>query len=258
MPPRPQTSVLDRALRSRALVWTLSAGVPAAVFAAPTLAHAGGSCATAADVSSDIWNETPPLVKNAIANTGPFGASAIKAIKMIDEGIKIWNKLSGNKSWAKIGPRRLDFGEWNTGTLIGPTERMFLSGIPAVNPVKVDFHKLDHEGKVKVVICKKPQKGKAKAVKTFTVEAGAKNGKVKSVIIDDAKGHVISVVLHGKSVAKKLKYKVRAKMIYDQKELDAEHKGEVYTAPRTAGDDGKTVSAPRTQGNNNTVSAPRG
>jgi hypothetical protein len=179
------------------------------------VAHAADSCSTVADVSSKVWNETPGVVKNAIASAGPFGASAMKAAKLIDEGIKIWNKLANDKSWAKVGPRRMDFDEWNTGTLIGPTERMFISGIPAVNPVKIDFHKLDHDGKVHVVVCRVPEKGKPTAIKSFTIKAGAPKGKVKSFTIDDAKGDVITVVLHGKSVAKKLKYKVRAKFVYE-------------------------------------------
>ena len=221
-----------RSPSSRFVRWILGAGLAAGVWLAPLAASASeGSCATVADVSSKVWDETPPLVKNALATSGPFGASAIKAIKMIDKGIQIWNKLSGDESWSKIGPRRLDFDEWSTGTLIGPTERMFLSGIPAVNPVRVDFHKLDFGGKVTVVICRVPEKGKPTPVKTFTVAPDAPPGKIKSVTIDNAKGKIISVVLHGKSVGKKLKYKVRAKMLYDQKELD-ESSGTTVSAAR--------------------------
>lgn len=200
---------------ARTATWTLGALLFALT---PSIAHAGDSCSTVADVSSKVWNETPGIVKNAIASAGPFGASAMKAAKLIDEGVKIWNKLANDKSWAKIGPRRMDFDEWNTGTLIGPTERMFISGIPALNPVKIDFHKLDYDGKVDVVVCRVPEKGKPKAIKSFTVGAGAANGKVKSFTIDDAKGDIITVVLHGKSVAKKLKYKVRAKFVYEEED----------------------------------------
>ncbi len=110
----------------------------------------------------------------------------------------------------------MDFEAWNKGTLFGSTERMFISGIPAVNPVEVDFHKLDHAGKVKVVVCKVPEKGKPVAVKSFTVDPDAKKGKIKTVRIDDAKGNIITVVLHGKSFSNKLQYKVRARMIHPE------------------------------------------
>jgi hypothetical protein len=180
----------------------------------PSTAHAKDSCTTVANTSAKVWNNTPKVVKDAIASSGPYGATAIKAIKLIAEGVKIWNKLANDDSWAKIGPRRMDFDAWHTGTLIGPTERMFISGIPAVNPIEIDFHKLDHAGKVHVVVCRIPEKGKAKVIKSFDVKAGAKKGLVKSITVDDAKGDIISVVLHGKSVAKKLEYKVRAKMVY--------------------------------------------
>lgn len=212
-------------------------------FARP--AHAGDSCTTAANVSSKVWQETPPAVKTAIASAGPWGATAMKTLKFLDDGIKIWNKIAGD-SWAKVGKRRLDFDGWSKGTLIGSTERMFVSPIPAVNPVKIDFHKTDHGGKVKVVICKIPKKGKPKVVKSFFVEPDATPGLIKSVQIDDAKGHVISVVLHGKSFSNKLGYKFRAKMIYED---DPEAKtvkaprgsGTTYTSEREDG----SVSAPR-------------
>ncbi len=198
---------------------------------APTDARAADSCKTAADVGSKVWKNTPGIVKTAIAKSGPFGASAIEALKLIDEGIKIWNKIAGD-GWGKIGRRRLDFETWEKGTLVGPTERMFVSGIPAVNPVVVDFHKLDHAGKVKVVVCKVPEKGKAVAVKSFEVDPDAPKGKVKTVRIDDAKGHVISVVLHGKSVAKKLQYKVRARMIHPEDDDADTVAGHRHTASR--------------------------
>jgi hypothetical protein len=200
---------------------------------------AADSCTTVANTSSKVWNKTPGVVKQAIAATGPFGATAIKAVKLIEEGVKIWNKLAKDDSWAKIGPRRLDFDKWHDGTLIGPTERMFISGIPAVNPVQIDFHKLDHDGEVKVVVCKVPEKGKAEVLKSFTVEPKAKKGEIKSFRVDDAKGKIITVVLHGKSVAKKLEYKVRVKMIYEEEEKKDE--GTKVSAPRG----GTKVSAPR-------------
>jgi hypothetical protein len=208
------------------------------------------SCATVADVGSKVWKHAGPVVKNAVSSAGPWGATAAKAIQFIEKGIKIWNDIAGDQSWAKIGPRRMDFGSWNTGTLIGPTERMFVSAIPAVNPVTVDFHKLDHDGKVKVVVCKIPEKGGPKVVKSFTVDNKTKVGKVKSIDIDDAKGNIITVVLHGKSVAKKLQYKVRTKMNYDDSRVQDE--GTTRTAKR---EDPNTKTAPRT--NDSTKTAPR-
>ncbi|MEM6994440.1 MAG: hypothetical protein AAF721_28250 [Myxococcota bacterium] len=229
----------------RLLSFAAALAVPVAVAAAPSVAHAGDSCKTVADVSSKVWKATPPSVKTAIASTGPFGATAIKALKFMDEGIKIWNKLTKDSSW-KIGPIGYSFGEWKQGRLIGSTERMFVSRIPAVNPVEVAFHKLGNDGKVKVVICQVPEHGPAKAVKSFTVQPGAKKGLIKKVTLNKAKGNIITVVLHGKSVTKSLQYKVRAKMLFEEDEPS----GTTVTAPR---DDG-SVSAPRSNGS---VSAPR-
>ncbi len=218
--------------------------------AAPRIAMAGtdGSCQTAANLGSKVWNETPDMVKNAVSSSGPFGATAMNAAKLIDKGIKIWNALAKDKSWAKIGPRRMDFGEWNQGHLLGFTERMFISGIPSPNPVKFDFHKTGHDGEVKVVVCKVPKQGPAKVVKSFTVPADSPEGKVKSFTIDNAKGHVITVVLHGKSLSRSLSYKLRAKLVFEDDE--PEH---VVSGPR--GSNGTTVSGTRTEPNTHT--APR-
>jgi hypothetical protein len=189
--------------------------IAAAVSFAPA-ASAADSCTTAANTGSKVWKHAGPVVKSSLSSTGPFGATAAQAAGFIEKGVKLWNKIAGDSTWAKIGPRRMDFGGWNTGTLVGGTERLFLSGIPAVNPTTVDVHKLDHDGQVRVVVCRIPEKGKAKLVKAFTIDKKTKKGLVKSIKIDSAKGHVISVAFHGKSVAKKLKYKVRAKMDYSR------------------------------------------
>ena len=227
----------------RLFALALGLSAPAALCLAPQTAQAGDSCKTAADVSSKVWNETPKVVKDAIAASGPYGSTAMKAAKLIEEGIKIWNKIAGDDSWAKIGRRRLDFNAWHEGKLIGSTERLFVSGIPAVNPVQLDFHKLDNDGEVRVVVCKIPKKGtgKAKLVKAFTVKAGAKKGLIKSVKIDDAKGKVITVALHGKSFSKSLKYKVRGKWLYEEEE---EGKTTYKAPPGTRQPDHKVKAPP--------------
>lgn len=187
-----------------------------AVLAGSTAARADddGSCTTAADVGSKVWSKAGPMVKGALATSGPFGATVAEVAGFVEKGVKLWNEIAGDTTWAKIGPRRLDFDQWDTGTLIGPTERLFVSSFPATNPVTVDIHKLDNDGEVKVVVCKVPEKGKAVHVRSFTIDKDTKVGLVKSIDVDGAKGHLITIALHGKSVAKSLQYKVRAKMSY--------------------------------------------
>ncbi len=236
-------------LKSHAVASSLLA---VALMAATPNVHADtdGSCTTAADVGSKVWKHAGPTVKTALKGAGPFGATAATAASFIEKGIKLWNKIAGDQTWAKIGPRRMDFGKWNDGTLIGKTERLFLSAIPAVNPVVVDFERLDMKGEAKVVICKVPEKGKAMVVKSFTTTEKSKN---KTVKIDDAKGYVIAVALHGKLAVKSVKYRVRAKMTYDDKQVKApEH---VVTGDRTPDDNTKTGK--RTPSKDNTKAAPR-
>jgi hypothetical protein len=171
-----------------------------------------GSCTTAANTGAKVWNKAGPLVKKALATTGPTGATIAQVATFVEQGIKLWNEIVGDDTWAKIGPRRLDFDKaFDEGTLIGPTERLFLTGVPATNPVTVDFNKVEFDGEVSVTVCKVPERGPAVRVATFTVDRTTRTGNVRSIDIADAKGNVIAVALHGKSLANKLKYKVRAK-----------------------------------------------
>ncbi|MEZ4220624.1 MAG: hypothetical protein R3B13_06800 [Polyangiaceae bacterium] len=173
------------------------------------------SCQTVANTTAKVWKNTPAAVKQAIAKSGPYGATAIAAIKLIATGVKIWNMLAKDDSWARIGPRRMDFDAWQDGTLVGISERMFISGIPAVNPVEIEFKKLDRNGKAKVVVCEVPENGKARPVTSFVIDKEDKDGETRTVKIDGAKGKIITVVLHGKNATKSLKYKLRARMIYE-------------------------------------------
>lgn len=196
-------------MHRRTLGWALA--VTLVLGASP--AHADeGSCATAASTGAKVWDKAGPLVKKALTTSGPVGATAAQVATWVERGIQLWNLIVADDSWAKIGPRRLDFEKsFDEGTLIGPTERLFLTGIPATNPSTVDFNKVDFDGEVSVTVCKIPEKGAPIHVSTFTVDKDTKVGPVRSIDIPNAKGFVIAVALHGKSLAKKLKYKVRVK-----------------------------------------------
>jgi hypothetical protein len=185
-----------------------------AVPSASARAEDAGGCTTAADVGSKVWKKSGPMVKAALNSAGGFGATAAQVAGFVEKGIKLWNEIAGDTTWAKIGPRRLDYDQWDTGTIIGSTERLFVTSFPATNPVTVDIHKLDNDGEVKFVVCKVPEQGKAVEIKTFTVDKDTDVGLVKSIDVPGARGHVITIALHGKSVAKSLQYKVRAKMSY--------------------------------------------
>ena len=171
-----------------------------------------GSCASAAQVTSDVWKYGGPIVTEALKAAGPAGVTVSEALKAAAKGVKAWNKLVGKKSWATIGPRQLSFGKWQKGRVVGTTERVFISPIPALRPVTVEFHKLEGKGEVRVVVCTKSKGKKAKRVKAFKVGAKTAKGKVQAIKIKNAKEQVIKVVIHGKKMLKSIRYKVRAKM----------------------------------------------
>lgn len=182
------------------------------LFAGDALAGKKGSCHSAASITSDVWKYAGPILTTVLDNAGPQAATAAQIMRATDKAIRAWNKLVAGNGWAKIGPRRLDFNERHQGTLVGVTERVFVSAVPAFKPVTIDFYKRGGKGRVKVVVCKVDRKNRAHQVAAFEVDKTTKDGKVRSIKIADAPDHVIKVVLHGKNAVRKLQYAVKARM----------------------------------------------
>jgi hypothetical protein len=189
----------------------------AVVLLAPALSLAAkekdddeGSCTSFAEVSSNVWAYAGPIVKKAALAGGPASATAAQVASAVEQGIKQWNTLLAGNSWARIGPRSLEFGKPEKGNVVGVTERLFVSPMPAFRPVAVEVKKVDGDGRVRVVVCKVPEKGPAQVVRAFDFDDGDKDGKVEKVAIPDAAGHLIKVVLHGKKAVRSVKYEVSA------------------------------------------------
>lgn len=189
----------------------------------PSTAQATG-CKSAASVTADIWDEWGKVIKVvgcagvATASGGLSYSSCYETANKIDKAVQkmiaFWNKQAGN-SWAKIGPRRLDFDVWHEGNIVGTTGRMFVSAYPSPNKrINVKVKKLDNKGKVEVVVCKVDSNNKYTKVASHVFQPGSDNiGKEWKVEIKGARDDVISIHIDGKSVAKSFKYKLRAKLI---------------------------------------------
>ncbi len=185
-------------------------------------AHAG-SCNSAAKITSDLWKENDVVVKKlgcAVVIAASEGAvpmnacldAADKFAKMTTDMIKAWNDASKN-SWAKIGPRRLDFGESQQGRLVSTGGRMFVSPVPAnKNTLEITLEKLDGKSKTEVTVCSNDH-GKDRKEWTFEVPSGKDSiGRKWTKTIKNAKGRIYTVHLDGKSLSDTMQYKLSTKL----------------------------------------------
>lgn len=161
---------------------------------------ASADCESATMVAVDVWKEYGKYA----------GAQANAAAETAKKMVEFWNKQAGN-GWAKVGPRQLEFGQTAKGTVESVGDRAFISAYPANGPVTVEFTKLDGEGTAKVTVCKIDKGGKGTVVKEFTVDKDDKDGKKWDVAVADAKDHVLSVIIDGKKVTRKVAYTLTTK-----------------------------------------------
>ena len=158
---------------------------------------AAGTCGSVASVSSDLFKEYNSL------------ASQIPYIDKVDKMITFWNSMAGN-SWAKIGPRRLEYGKTMSGTVTGPTSRVFIAETPSdMKQADVTIKKLDGKAKTSITVCKVDASGNQQKVWDFTVENG--NGtETFTRTVKGLEGKLLTVHINGHSATNSFKYTVRA------------------------------------------------
>jgi hypothetical protein len=169
-----------------------------------------GSCDTAGSLTQKLWKKYGSVASAAATASGPAGASAAQAAKIAAKMIKYYNKLTKD-GWGKIGPRRLNFKGKSKGTVIGSSQRLWVSSRPARNAVHFKFKKTGGKSKATVKICTVDKNNKAKLVKTIRINKGpASNAKKRKYTIKSAKGKFLKVLVTGNSVTKKMKYRFTA------------------------------------------------
>ena len=174
----------------------MTAAVPATMLVAPNTAQAG-ECGSVASVTSDLWDKYGKLASNL-----PYA-------EKVDEMIKFWNSMAGN-SWAKIGPRRLDYGTNLDGTVVGPTTRVFVAETPTnTDKVEIKLNKLDGKAKTSVTVCKVDKSGRKTKLWDFTADNGNYT-KTWTKTLSGVKDELVTVNIVGHSATNKFKYTLRA------------------------------------------------
>lgn len=70
--------------------------------------------------------------------------------RLPDKMVAFWNSITGSDTWATIGPRKLEFGRVQSGNLISPGDRKFISASPAMGRDRVFLNLRELEGKARV------------------------------------------------------------------------------------------------------------
>jgi len=157
-------------------------------------------CSSAASAVAAMWNSygvwSPDVTVQA------YGVLATDAIRK-------WNQQAGS-SWASIGPRNLSLkNRSSNGTILGQTNRTFVTVPSRANTIKITIRKTDGRAKTGVTICTQSKNGTRRTVKSYTFN-NSKQAASKVFTIPNAKGKVISVNMRNYSVGNKFKYTIKA------------------------------------------------
>lgn len=193
------------------------------------------ACQTVSSFMADAWKYMPKVIGAACTGVqvaqNPSSASEIgKTFRQctnkasvytnaVSKGISEYNKLVNN-SWATLGPRQMRFGIDNTGTVVFPGDRTFISVVPArKDTLKLRMRELDGKGKVEVTVCKKSEGGSVKRLnKTFGFNYSARSThdlprQDESMLIGGVRDDLVTVILKSRpnpslkiDALRKLKY----------------------------------------------------
>lgn len=181
------------------------------------------SCGSAATVAANIWGNWGEMLKTggcSVAGLATMNPELVKPCmdgadkwdKVIQKSIKNWNEESKGSS-ATIGKRQLVLDDWEEGSIIGTTGRVFVTTTPVPSGSKVVINERGGKGKAGIAICKVSKDGKQNKLKEYTFndsKSDKSNEKEKFTYSYKGPGDAVLVIhLDGKSVTNKFEYKVK-------------------------------------------------
>lgn len=182
------------------------------------------NCRSTAQVVGDIYKKwgdviiaTGCVTGVVIATGGVALPATLKCVdnadkyaKAVEEMIKFFNSAANNGRWT-IGPRRIEYGNTQTGTLISTGSRVFIAPAPLdKDSVTFKVKKVDGKAKMDVVICKIDEKGNFTKLAEFVFDKGEdNNGQEITKTVTGVKGHLVQIRLDADSVVRKFEYTLR-------------------------------------------------
>ncbi len=181
-------------------------------------------CKSAAQIFGDVYQEwgaviiaTGCVVGVTAASGGVAMVATLNCIKnaskyaaAVEKMVKYFNENAGNSRW-KIGPRRIDWGAVQTGTVISTASRVFISAAPIdKDSVTVKVKKVDGRAQADIIICKVDEKGTLVKLAQVEFAEGDDNiGQEITKTVTGVKGHLVQVRIDADSVVKKFEYQVK-------------------------------------------------
>lgn len=183
------------------------------------------NCQSTYQVIGELWEKYGEVAKKlgcavagAITTNPELIPECIRAADKIEDVcedmISAWNSLVGTASFATLGPRMLNPGTEYAGTIIGPTERTFITHIPChFDRGRVRLSEKDGKAKTEINIWLTDPNGHCTEVGNYLLNEDNTEQKDVFQTIDrtfsGAMGKFVIVHLDGKSVTNKFKYTVR-------------------------------------------------
>lgn len=162
------------------------------------------NCHSSAKFVSKMWDSFK----------GKIPSNYNQYLQKADAAIQDFNAGVANNGWGTIGPRamKIPTGGVMRGTVIGGTNRMFISPPAFHNNVKITLRKLGGKAKTGVSICIRDKKGALVRVQDYHFPKGRYKRNI-DLIVPNAKGKVVSVNIRNYAatvVGWKFKYDIKA------------------------------------------------
>ena len=114
------------------------------------------SLAVSAGVEDPAVYETPEFQNRVVAEIFDSCGAAVEDMGGLpDAMLGFWNDQIANNNWSTLGPRHIVFGKTETGNIISPGDRMFLSTSPWVEDADphVTLEEFSGKARMQVTIC---------------------------------------------------------------------------------------------------------
>jgi hypothetical protein len=193
------------------------------IFALYTNAVPQDKCRSAAQVFGDLYKKwgdvaiaTGCVVGVTVGSGGIALAATLKCISNADkyaqateDMVKFFNANANNGRWT-IGPRKIEWGKPQTGSVVSTFSRVFISAAPIdKDSITVKVKKIDGKAQADVIICKVDEKGNF--IKLAQVEFAKGNdneGQEITKTVSGVKGHLVQVRIDADSVVNKFEYRL--------------------------------------------------
>lgn len=180
-------------------------------------------CRSAAQVFGDVYEKWGAVIIAtgcvAAVNVGTGGvamAATLNCIKnstkyaeAVEQMVSFFNAAVNNNRWT-IGPRRMEWGKIQTGSVVSTFSRVFISAAPVdKDSITVKVKKTDGKAQADIIICKVDDKGNFIKLAQVEFDKGNDNeGEVITKTVTGVKGHLVQVRIDADSVVNKFAYQL--------------------------------------------------